>query len=352
MFRRFKSRSRAVLGVDICPTSVKIMVVSTYGEKCCIEAYGYERLPPNSNSISEINTLTSTVQKLLAENKISTKLAALAVPDSSVISKTIQLLGSLTDLELEELAFLEAKKSLVYSADEISVDFVVLGPSNEFCGMLDVLLFASRTETINKRVAAIKGTGLKVNIVDIESYAIARVIELVFAKTDFTDYQTKIIAVIDIGYQFTRLCIMDAGRIIYTREETFGFKQLLDAVVQYYKVSFTEAQDLLEQEGMPENYVEDVLQPFMDLILLHIKRNLQYFFTTSHYELIDHIYLAGEFIDLDKLASTMQDKVGVSTSVANPLQHIAVASNVNLQKLRRLAPSFLIALGLALGQLK
>jgi type IV pilus assembly protein PilM len=306
MLKQFKARYYPLLGVDISPTSVKILEISKHPDKFCVEGYGYEPLPANAFETSP-DKAVSAIKRLLTQINSSAKFAAIAVPDSTVISKTIQLVDSLNDLEIEELIFLEADKYLNYPPDKINIDFIVIGPGKKSLGMLDVLLLASREDNIRKRVDILKDAGLETKIVDIESYAIASV----FEQLDSEATRCKLIAVFDISYELMRLLVLENGEIIYTRDDTFASQSNEEAILQ-------------------------------------IKRSLQFFFSASHYDCIEKIYLSGELQEFPELAQKIEQETGFLTCVANPFNQLSLSKNINVMEFTKLAPLFLVALGLAL----
>lgn len=351
VLKRFKPKYRSLLGIDISPTSVKILELSCISAKPCIENYAYERLSPNvndTNTAKDIDALASSIKKLLAQTKAVSKFVALAVSDSTVISKTIQLANSLNDLELEELVYVEADKYLSCSSAEINIDFAIQGANEKKLGMVDVLLVACRKETLHRRVEAIKRAGLQAKFVDVESYAVARVVQQLLTKEMPLFGQDKSIAVINIGMQFTHLFIVEKGRVTYTKEDVFGVKQLLDAIAEHYQLSIEEAFILQTHTPKPADFELELLQPFIAMILVQIKRNLQFFVSMSYQGLIDHIFLAGDLGSLGILASLIEQETGISTSVANPFKHLDVSKHINYEMITNLAPSFLVACGLAL----
>ncbi|KTC85666.1 MULTISPECIES: type IV pilus biogenesis protein PilM [Legionella] len=326
MLKRFRTQCRSVLGIDLGPTAIRVIEMSCQDEKPRIEAYACQSLPSNLVESANTNELSEILRKLLSDLNSTAKHTAIALPDSIVITKTIQLVDNLTDLELEELVIHEANKSLIFSSEKINIDFAVLGASSDFAGMLDILLVISKAENIDKRVNAISNAGLKVKLVELESHAIARAIGRLTS-------QNKVIGIIELGNQFTRLCIIHNGRIIYTGEEALSNQQLFDA---------------FQQTSIRQNLRLEMDKSDSDWILLHVKRNLQFFFANFHYENIDQLYLAGEGANFIHLSKLIQEAVNISTQVANPLNGLIVPNYLNVEELTQLAPSFSVAMGLAL----
>lgn len=342
MFKRFKSKTRSVLGMDIGPTSINMLELSFQGETLCVETCGYKPLPPNvveAGGIIDSDTLSLTIKTLLSEMNPTTRHVALAVPDSMIMSKTIQFVNNLTDLELEELAFHEAKKLLMFSSEAIFVDFVVLGDS-EIVGMVNVLLVISKSEPILKRIEAIKSAGLEVILVDIESYAMARALNYI-NRSSFE----KVIMVVDISYPFMRLCIVTNGRVIYTRDEKIDIAPLLETLTEQEKKFVAEQSFLSNQEIMSKSW-----RLFSDLALLHLKRNIQLFLANGHYGAIHLIYVAGEGIELNKLAQYVEAELNISTLVINLLNHADIPNTPKGEKFS-LSSSFLVSFGLAIRQM-
>lgn len=171
MLKQFKASSCSLLGVDLGSSSVKILSLSQHGTQFCIDGYGYEQLPPNALETAS-DLVLSAIRKILLNINSSAKIAAIAVPDSEVLSKTIQLVDNLTPLEIEELIFLEVDKHFGFQPHKLNLDFVIKGPSKSL-GMLDILILATNEEFVRKRVDILDKAGLETKIVDIESYALA-----------------------------------------------------------------------------------------------------------------------------------------------------------------------------------
>ncbi len=79
-----------------------------------------------------------------------------------------------------------------------------------------------------------------------------------------------------------------------------------------------------------------------------VTRSLQFFFSSSQYNDVDHIVLAGGVASMAGLAELIEEKLGTSASVANPFANMSISSRVNSAALANDAPALMIATGLAL----
>ena len=79
-----------------------------------------------------------------------------------------------------------------------------------------------------------------------------------------------------------------------------------------------------------------------------VSRSLQFFFSSSQYNDVDMIVLAGGAASTKGLAATMQEGLGTRTVVANPFAKMSIGNKVNKSQLKNDAASLLMACGLAM----
>jgi type IV pilus assembly protein PilM len=98
---------------------------------------------------------------------------------------------------------------------------------------------------------------------------------------------------------------------------------------------------------LPENYDNDVLQPFMETLALEITRALQFFFTSTSYTQVDQIVLSGGCALLPGLDELVAKRAGVATVVGNPFGSMQTSDRIRPRQLAQDAPLLMIATGLA-----
>lgn len=346
----FKPKKPSVLGLDISSTAVKLLELAQSGSQYRVECYAVEPLPPNSvveKNITDVEAVGEAIRRVTKRSGARSKLAAAAVPGSAVITKVITLLASLTEDEMGGQIEVEADQYIPYSLDEVNLDYQVLGPTEDNPETVDVLLAASRSENVDVRVAALELGGLSPKIVDVEPYALETAYSLVTHQLP-DEGNEKTIAIIDVGATMTTLNILHAGKIIYTRDQIFGGKQLTEEIQRRYGLSYEEAGMAKRQGGLPDNYVPEVLEPFKEATAQQVSRSLQLFFSSSEYNSVDHVLMAGGSSSIPGMDDLIEEKIGTSTSIANPFASMSLASRVKAQALSNDAPALLIACGLAL----
>lgn len=345
----FEHKAKPVLGLDISSTSVKLLELSQQGGRYRVESYGVKALPANAvveKNIAEVEAVREVLEGVVAQAKTKVKLCAVAVAGSAVITKVIEMPAGQTEDVLELQIADEADQYIPYPLEEVALDFEVLGESEGNPDQIEVLLAACRRENIDLRVEALETAGLKPKVVDVEAYSMERAFRLIAEQLE--DQEGQVVAVVDIGSTMTTLSVLVDGKTVYTREQLFGGKQLTEEIQRRYGLSVEEAGLAKKQGGLPDDYDAEVLEPFKDAVVQQVTRSLQFFFSSSQYNDVDHIVLAGGVASLDGLSELIEEKLGTQASVANPFASMSVASKVNAVALANDAPALMIATGLAL----
>ncbi|NRA24095.1 MAG: pilus assembly protein PilM, partial [Oleispira sp.] len=335
--------------VDISSTSVKVLELSLNNGRYQVENYTSEPLPTNAvveQSIGDEEAVGSVIKKALSRMRSGGKKAAIAVAGSAVINKNIEMNEGLSDDEMDYQIRIEADQYIPYPLEEVALDWQIQGPS-EVAGNVDVLLAACRLENVELRKDALEIGGLETGIVDIEAFCTERAYELIQSQLEDDD-DIETVAIIDIGATMTTLSVLHQGKTIYTREQLFGGKQLTEEIMRRYGLSEEEAVRAKLDGGLPDDYESEVLDPFRDSVVQQVSRSLQFFYSSSQYNDVDYIVLAGGTSSIIGLDQLTQEKLGISATVANPFVNMTLSQKVNASMLNNDAPSLMIACGLAM----
>ena len=344
------TKSQAPLvGVDISSTAVKLLQLSRSGDRYKVEHYAVEPLPPNAvveKGIVEVEAVGEAIRRAMSRSGSKVKHAAAAVAGSAVIIKLIPMPADLDDEEMESQVELEAVNYIPYPIEEVNLDFEVMGPMPGNPEMVQVLLAASRSESVEMRASALELGGLNARVMDVEAFAIENAFALLASTLNVP--RDGIVALVDIGATMTTLSILRNGRSLYTREQVFGGKQLTDEVMRRYGLSYEEAGLAKRQGGLPESYEIEVLEPFKEALVQQISRLLQFFYAGSEFNRVDQVVLAGGCASIAGISEMVEEQLGVQTVVANPLAQMTLGPRVQAHALAQDAPAMMIACGLAL----
>ena len=345
-----KPKSPPLIGVDISTSAVKMVELAEVGKHLTLERYVIEPLPKDAvadGNITNLDVVGEAVKRAWRVMGTRVRNTSLALPAAAVITKKITVPAGQTENELEQQVETEANQYIPFALDEVNLDFQVIGPSPATPDEVEVLIAASRKEKVEDRVAAIEAAGLKALVMDVESFATQAAFELIQRQLPNNGAE-QTIAVIDIGAAMMHINVLRDGQQIYSREQSFGGNQLTQDIQRKFSLSAEEAEAAKRNGGLPDNYEPEVLQPFMDSLALEISRALQFFFTSTQYNTVDHILLAGGCSVIPGLDEVVASRTQVSTMIANPFLNMTQSKHIKTRQLLLDAPSLLIACGLAL----
>ena len=336
------------VGIDITSTAVRLIELSEVDNRLCVEAYSVCSLPSGAvdgRTIMKAGEVGTAIQSAIHSSDIRLNRVIAAVPSSSIISKVISMPSGLTDDQMETLIALDADQHIPYPIEEVALDFEVLGQTPGRQDRVDVLLVACRRESIDQCLDVLKLAGIAPKVVDIEIYALERAYELVRPTACLDLAATS--ALINIGAFTTTISVLNRGMNVYADVQVFGGKQPTDEIVSRYGVDLTEAELLLRQSRLKE-HEEDLHTTFANAVAQHVDRSLQFFYSSSAFHSVDHIFLGGDGALLSRLAPIVESRLSVPTSVANPFVNMSISPSVNAVALNTDAPGMMVAVGLAL----
>lgn len=349
--RLFKSKAPPLIGCDISSSSVKLVEIAEAGKNVFrVERYSIEPLPRDAvvdGNINNLEAVSDCLKRGWKRMGTNIKGLALALPSAAVITKKIVVPAGQLENELELQVETEANQYIPFALDEVNLDFQVIGPAPNSPDDVEVLIAASRKEKIEDRVAAAEAAGLKAMVVDIESFAIQTAFELIERALP-ENGKDQNIAIVDVGTTMMNLNVLRNGQSIYMREQPFGGNTLTQEIQRAFGMSPEEAEAAKRAGGLPDNYDAEVLAPFMDTLGLEVARALQFFFTSTQYNQVNHILLAGGCAAIPGIDEVTTRRTSVPSMIANPFANMALSSKIRPKNLATDAPSLMVACGLAM----
>ena len=348
-FDFFSNPSKPMIGLDISSSAVKLIELSRSGDSYTVEAYRVLPLPANTvveKNIADLDALSETIESVVKRSGTKLKDTIAAVSGSSVITKEIELPAGLTELQMEMQIEVEADQYIPYPMEEVAFDFDLIGPVDNNPELVKVLLAACRQENVEHRRHALEMAGLQPKVIDVEGFAVERAYKLMEDQLDQVGDQ--VVAIADIGATMFTFTVLVDGKTIYSREQLFGGKQLTEEIQRRYGLSWEEAGEAKRKGGLPEDYESEVLAPFKETLIQHITRSLQFFYSSSHFNYVDQLFLAGGVSAIEGLVDEVEQAIGLPTAVANPLANMQLSKSINASAIANDAPALLLAVGLAM----
>jgi type IV pilus assembly protein PilM len=347
----FPRKHRPVLGLDITPSSIKLIELTLSGGQYTVDAYAAEPTPQNATNekaIVDADAVGEAIARAVRRAGVRTKEVAVAINGDAAITKVIQMPANLNDADLEAQVEMQADQYIPFPMNEVAYDFEVLGASERDAASMDVLLVASRSENVEQRRAAVAAAGLTARIVDVEAFALENACRLMTHQMPDGGIDRSV-AVVDFGASTTTFSVLRNLKIVYTRDFAFGGTQLTEEIMRTYGLSLEEAGRAKKEGGLPANYQTEVLDPFIDDMTQQISRSLQFYLASgSGREQPEKILICGGCANIPGAAEVVQSRIGVEAVKGDPLGQMRISSRARAQAVQRDATSLLTACGLAL----
>ena len=271
-------RNPLTIGIDIGHHSIKAVVLRQKKPELELVAFAEEVLPaPVINKQNSVNTpaLLSAMRKLKKRLPFGARHAVLALPDSAVISKVVQLDSHLTEEESVFAVEQAMSASSPFPIEELRLDFFPV--SGEVFGEPStthpVQVYAARRETIDSRVGVLQQAKLEPTVMELQTHALVW-LEQYHAQLQDSREEW---AIVDIGHTVTAMGIRAPAATVYRRELPFGCETMAQIESTYHTGS-----DATEKAELFTKQLADQL-----------KRQIQLYRTTYPRSNLQGIWLAG-----------------------------------------------------------
>ncbi len=349
------SQDKGIVGLDIGSHSIKAVELTAKKKRDRdifeVVRIGYELLPHDAiveGTIIDSTAVVETIKLIFDENKFKNRNVVISISGNSVIIKKISL-PAMDKEEMAESIVWEAKHNIPYPYEETSVDYAIIQPprgSEE--RHLDILLVAAKKDKIANYSNVVNQARKNLVAIDIDVFALQNSLEVNYPD----DFQSKILAIVNIGANITNVAIIEQGTSQLVRDLSLGGFLFIENIRKELNIGFDEAEKLLK--GIPVKSVAP--EKVDDLVSFNIKDLLDEINKTfSFYEAgekrekkIEQIYLSGGLAQLNNIAQSFEQKFGIKTEPFNPFRNV-IYDDKKLDPIypQEMAPLFGVAVGLA-----
>lgn len=348
MISFFKSKSKSLLGVDIGSSYVKLLGLSQHSQGFKVDAYAVSHLPEGAvidNNVQDVPVVAEALEKALRLSGSRIKPAVTSVPASVVIVKNLEFSKSFTEDEMEEQIKVEADQFIPYPLDEVAIDFEIQGESPSSPELNEVLLVACRQDNVQSREDAVNGAGMICDVIDVDTYALERAFSLLSISHQL---ESMTVGLVDIGASSMTLYVLEAGKVIYSREQAFGGNDLTHNLTQVTDMSADQVERAKKLGELPDDLIRDYIEPFKQTTAQQISRSLQFYYSSGTHGEIERLLLMGGVAALPEIGETVTHELGIQTEVADPFREMTIDPRINRGKFDLEASSLVLACGLAL----
>jgi type IV pilus assembly protein PilM len=325
-----------MISIDIGTHAIKIVVGKT--KKNNVTIYDAFTIPTPAEAyrdgyIKNKETLKKVIHNILSKYKIKAKEAICSVESSTTITREL-ILPHAKPEELGEMVRFEIEQYLPIRFDEYLIEYKILEEFQEDnIKKLRVLVVVLPKEIVEGYLSLIRRLKLKPIILDIHANAIARTFGSNF-MINGTKYELdKTVTLIDIGYEYMNIAIIDKGILRFNRLVQQGGKDVDTNIANAFNLSLMDAEKRKFEHGDLEKYVEsyssanmlnELIQSNVDVWIQEIERIFQYYTSRERGNRIDEIYLYGGSSNIPNLATYINSRINIPTFKIDTMSNIKV----------------------------
>jgi type IV pilus assembly protein PilM len=362
-----------IVGLDIGTDHVRIAQVKPVGATFRLDGYGGVAMPMGAvveGEIVDVDAVSSAIKELVRTSGLRPSNVAIGVSNQKVVVRLIDL-PYMERAELEGAIQYQAQDYIPIPIEDAILDFQIIGDymtsSDEH--MMEVLLVAAQRDMIGNAVQAVEGAGLKLQMIDVTTFAIVRglVGPTPTVLPDEGDEAGEATGVIHISSGVTNIAVVEKGVPRFTRVSALAGNEFTQAIANTLNLTFDEAESLKLRVGLPDieaheaagmpldtdpqqaQAAQDALEREVSKFIAEVRRSLDYYLTqATQVRTIRRILLTGSGAQLNNLAGYLEKGLQAQVSLADPLNWIqvspGVAAAVQADRMGSVA-----AVGLAMG---
>lgn len=336
-----------MLGVDIGSHSIKIVEIAKDAKSATLLAAGSVPTPPGALASGGLaadgEAVASAVKKLLKESGAKSREANIALPESQVFTRVINV-PQLSPRELTSAIKWEAEQYVPLPLNQVSLDFTILRDSKQTGKpTMEVLLVAAPKVLVEKYVSLLELSEITPVGVETEIIAASRAVIR-------TTTALKTVMVASLGAQTTDFAIIGDGVLSFTRSISSGGEALSRALAQKLDFDISQAEEYKKTYGLETNKLEgkivSAVKPIMDTIIGEMKRAIAFYGEQHPQRKIEAIVLSGGTAKVPGMVVYIASEMNIETQLVNPW--IDIARESRFAVLDAQGPVFSVAVGLAL----
>lgn len=353
------------IGLEIGAEKINIAQLRKQGQTYKLLSHISVEVPEGifeEGKIVDSPALAELLQEILTTHNISAKQIATAVPMREAIIRIIPIPAELDDQELREMVLNhEAGLYLPYPREEVDLDYQKLGYFQDEDGIekVQVLLVATRREITDSYVQTFQEVGLKLDVLEINSFALIRTI-----REQLRQFSSKeAVVLVDIEFDSTEIAIVVDGVPQFSRTVPIGTFQLQTALSRAMNLPPSRNTELLQGMTIPTNIPTEGtrtgatdINPGMAALLRvlgelsdELRRSIDFYLNQSVDLEVAQLLLAGPGGGIGQLDEFFTHKLSLPTMPVDPVAALSLELEEEIPLVQR--PGMGIVLGLGLREI-
>ncbi|KPJ55212.1 hypothetical protein AMJ47_01740 [Parcubacteria bacterium DG_72] len=354
----FSFGKKTFLGIDIGTSAIRVVEVSKKKNTVQLKNYGevqndvFKKRPFRifyKNAVSLSNKeIAEAIKSILQEAVIETKQVSFAIPDFASFFTSFQI-PTMDENEIPQAIQYEVRPYVPIPIHEVTLDWAIIG-GQVSSTPLKVLVVAIPNDTISQYQEIAQMAELELKTLESEVFALARAARSYLQNKDDAK---KILGLLDIGARSTTCSVLDAGVLKSSYSFQVGGNELTEIVAKALNIEYNRGEDLKIEKGLTSGTnqeIRKILTPLVDSIIAEAKETFRDFFRKEGKE-VEKVLIAGGVALMPGLKEYFAAGLEKPAVILNPFLNLTYPK-VLTSSLQKMAPSYSIAVGLALNGLE
>jgi type IV pilus assembly protein PilM len=203
-----------------------------------------------------------------------------------------------------------------------------------------VLVAGAKKQVLDDMQAAIKATGLTAENIAPGLFGPVNAFELAMPDV----FAREVVALVDIGFKNTSICILQEGDLVLSRVVAIGGDRLTTGLAESLGISYAEAEGI--KVGMPTE-VQSNLESLVAPLGRELRASID-FFEHQHDKAVSQVFISGGSSRSDFIVQTLQTELMAECKPWNPLSFLQMElPPQQTAEIEQVAPQLAVAVGAA-----
>jgi type IV pilus assembly protein PilM len=338
--------------VDLGGRTTKSVVIEQRGENLALTRYVMLDAPIFDKKISS-DLLAGHLREIVQKMDVRPKSVTLTVGLEEVMLKQIEL----PQVPVDDMRLIIKNNTKVYLQQDLpnyAFDCHIFVPKvspkpdpNAKVGLapkLKVLVGGAKQELLNTYRSAVTEAGFPMG--DVIPGLVGPMNAFEAAMPDAFTGET--VALVDIGFKHSSICILDRGELILTRVVNIGGDRLTAGLAEAMNISYAEAEGI--KIGMPGE-VQAALEAQVQPLGRELRASLD-FFEHQQDRPVSRVYVSGGSAQSELILQILHSEMVVECKAWNPTQFLQLAlPGEQTAEMEHVGPQLAVAVGAALSSL-
>lgn len=186
-------RARPLIGLDIQPHGMRLVQLRQIKSSYLVEQAVFSPLPEglfNEGKIKHWEIIREKLANIVHQLNIKGMIAAVVIPAGLVRMQQIHVPYGLPEIAIEAEIKVQLEKDFPGFSDTLLIDFNIVNMKES--GYSGIFFVATRQEYVSQYVDCIRSAGLSVKIVDVDVYALKRVLAVASSQSQAEEVRSLI----------------------------------------------------------------------------------------------------------------------------------------------------------------